>query len=118
MSDPDISGGLGVELEDNVIDDQLREAVMQLAEQKERILALALLRGYDGVDIEFTDRTPTRHWEYQNCINWEVWEGEPEPLERHGSQTQRYDFRVLRDHEKEQLLSRVGVFDLGEIGDG
>jgi hypothetical protein len=111
----DIAEGLNVEMDSDVIDDQLREATHRIAEQKERLLAMALLRGYDGVDITLSDPTPTRQSDYKHSFEWEAWEGDPEPLEPYASNTQRYDFRVLRDHEKRQLLAHIGVMDLGEI---
>jgi hypothetical protein len=117
MTDSDIADSISTELDGDVIDEELREATLRLAQQKERILALALLRGYDGVDITFTNPHPQRHYEYVDCIDWEGWKGEPEPLEPYASGTQRYDFRVLRDHEKEQLLAHAGVFSVEDIQD-
>lgn len=98
-----------------ILDDELVEATERIAVAKERLLALCLARGYDGVDITFTQPKLSRQTDFRHAFEWEAWEGEPEPLEPYASNTQRYDFRGLRDYEKRELLAHVGIYNLEDI---
>lgn len=92
-----------------LIDEQMMEAVDRFAAQKEKILALAYLKGYDGIDITVTTPRIGNVEDFRHGIEWEGWMGEPEPLEPYTSRTQRYDFRNLSDREKMRLTSIVGA---------
>lgn len=101
----------------DVIDDQLVEATQRMAVEKERLLALALLRGYDGVDIILEGTFLSRKDDFKLGFKHEAWENEPPARDNFRANVQTYDFRGLTDQEKRELLARVGVCDLGEIND-
>lgn len=117
MSDNKINfdEGLKTEMSNDLIDDELQEATHRIALAKERLLALALARGYDGVDMNFDRQKLGRQKDFRFGFEWEAWEGEPEPLEPYTSNTQRYDFRGLTEREKLQLLAHVGIYNLEDI---
>jgi hypothetical protein len=101
--------------EDEIIDEQISEATRRISLEKEKLLALALARGYDGVDIKFERNYLSNPDDFKLGFKWEAWKGEPEPINAYDSNIQRYDFRMMNDREKVQLLSHVGITDLDNI---
>ena len=93
----------------DIIDKKMQEAIERIVIEREKILAMALHKGYDGVDIHMDTSLVTDYNDYSMGFNYEAWEGEPPTVDRWGSNVQRYDFRVLDDEEKQMLLARIGV---------
>lgn len=96
---------------DILIEEKIQEAIERIAIERERILAMALHKGYDGMDIHMDTSLKTDYNEYSMGFNYEAWKGEPPTVDRWSSNVQRYDFRVLSDEEKRMLLARIGVDD-------
>jgi len=109
MSDFTIDESILNQTDTDVIDDKMMEATQRLAEERERLLALAFYKGYDGVDIHTKDRIVTDVNQHKMGFEYEVWEGEPPTLDRFGQKVRRYDFRGLTREEKRIVLSKVGV---------
>ena len=93
----------------NIIDEKMREATENIAIERERLLAMALHEGYDGVDIRTSTLVVTDYKDYSTGFDYEVWEDDPPTVDRWDSSVRRYDFRTLDDVEKRMLLARVGV---------
>ena len=95
----------------NIIDEKMREATEKIAIERERLLAMALHEGYDGVDIRMDTSVVTDYRDYSTGFEYEVWEDDPPTVDRWDSNVQRYDFRTLDDEEKRMLLARIGVVE-------
>lgn len=95
----------------DIIDEKMREATEKIAIERERLLAMALHAGYDGVDIHMDTSVVTDYRDYSMGFDYEVWEDDPPRIDRWGSKVQRYDFRLLDDEEKRRLLARIGVVE-------
>lgn len=108
----DLTDEINTELDGEILDEQITEATREVALAKERVLAYALARGYDGVDITLTSPKLSRQEDFRHGFEWDVWNGEPEPLEPYTSRTQRYDFRGMGDCEKRQLLAHIGMTEV------
>ena len=93
----------------DIIDEKMREATEKIAIERERLLAMALHEGYDGVDIRTGTSVVTDYRDYSTGFEYEVWEDDPPTVDRWDSNVLRYDFRTLDDVEKRMLLARVGV---------
>jgi len=89
-------------------------ATQQFGESRLRVLAHALLEGYDGVDIA-PPQAVTAHTDGFEVMVWV-----DEPPERGLIEQQwvpRYDFRMMTEHEKRDLLAHIGVADTDAIAD-
>jgi len=95
----------------DIIDEKMREATEKIAIERERLLAMALHAGYDGVDIHMDTSVVTDHSDYSMGFDYEVWEDDPPRIDRWDGNVLRYDFRVLDDEEKRTLLARIGVVE-------
>ena len=93
----------------DIINEKMREATERIAIERERLLALALHEGYDGVDIQMDTTLMMNYNDYSMGFNYEAWRDEPPTVDRFSQCVQRYDFRVLNDEEKRMLLARIGV---------
>ena len=93
----------------NIIDEKMREATEKIAIERERLLAMALHEGYDGVDIRTGTSVVTDYRDYSMGFEYETWEDDPPTVDSWDSNVRRYDFRVLTDEEKRMLLARAGV---------
>lgn len=100
--------------ETDLIDDKMQEATQRIAQERERLLALAFYKGYDGVDIHTKDNIVTGVNQFKFGFEYEAWEGEPPKLDRFGQGVRRYDFTALTEEEKRVLLAKIGV-ELEEI---
>ena len=93
----------------DIIDEKMQEAIERIAIEREKLLAMALHEGYDGVDIQMDTSVVTDYRDYSMGFNYEAWRDEPPRIDRFSQGVQRYDFRVLSDEEKWMLLARIGV---------
>jgi hypothetical protein len=100
---------INTELDTDILDEQLTEAVRRLERRREEVLALAFLAGYDGIDIINEDRVATRYEDFRAGFKWEGWHGEPPQRDQWGQPFQRYDFRGLLEREQEMLTAVVGA---------
>lgn len=112
MGDFEINDSILEVNETEIIDDMIVEATQRLAQERERLLAMCLQRGYDGVDIKTQSDVVTNYDDYRFGFEYEAWEGEPEPIGPFESNVKRYDFRTLEKHEKRQLLAQIGNVDM------
>jgi len=95
--------------EQGILEEKMQEAMQRIAIEREKLLALALRDGYDGVDIHMDTSIVTDYRDYSMGFEYEAWEGEAPTINRWEANVQRYDFRVLDKREKQQLLARIGV---------
>jgi len=109
MSDFEISEDVLETSSVDIIDEKMQEAIERIAIEREKILAMALYEGYDGVDIHMDTTIMMNYNDYSMGFNYEAWRDEPPTVDRFSQCVQRYDFRVLNDEEKGMLLARIGV---------
>lgn len=96
----------------NLVDEQLAEAVQEVSTAREKALALALYRDYDGVDIlPFEEQSAgftTEIDKFKMGFEWEGWRKRP-PQRGRFEVFERYDFRQLTEREREMILSHIEV---------
>jgi len=95
------------EINTDLIDEQLTDAIQSLNEQRQLVLALAYLRGYDGVDIINLTHWMTHPEDFRHSYTFEGWHDNPPEMERFAHSFTRYDFRDLTDEEKRTLQTVV-----------
>lgn len=95
----------------DIIDQKMQKAVERISIERQKLLALALHKGYDGVDIFMGESIVTDYRDYSMGFRYEAWQEEAATIDRFERNVQRYDFRVLDEEEKQRLLARIGVVE-------
>jgi len=99
-----------------IIDDTMTKMVNEIMIKQERLLLLALKKGYDGVDIKLDSGLASAPSEFSIGFEYETWKGEPRSIEPFERNIRRYDFRMLTEEEKEKAIEKVERMDLETKG--
>jgi len=114
LNDIELADGIkkAAEEQPDISTEHLQESARRLERQKMEVLATALHAGYDGVDIHSKTQVYTSLKDFKMGFDVDVWEEEPPELERFPRGIERYDFTVLEDWEKRELLAHIGISQL------
>ena len=93
--------------ESDPIDEIIRDVVGRIDHQSTRLVALALKRGYDGVDFVKNETSPRDVFRF-GLFEPEAWREEP-PERAYNEQYIRWDFRHIPTDEREHIMRLGGV---------
>jgi len=105
-----------IEPDEEIMDSAMTKILNRLIEEQEKLLLLALKKGYDGVDVKMDSGVVSDPYELNLGFEYEVWKNEPKLIRPFESNIRRYDFRLLSEVKRRELLNRAENQDLESGG--